>query len=153
MKWAPVISICILSGMMLYSCSTRQPEFRDIKNVRIAKAGFKSTTLSLNVLMYNPNSFGLELSETDLDIFLDNTYFGHSGQRFKIAIPRKAEFKVPITLEVNSKNFLKNGLNALFNKKIELKIKGAIRLGKSGIYKTINIDYTGTHEVSLSNLF
>jgi hypothetical protein len=147
------ILLALIGSLIMASCSTRKPEFREIKNVKLNKIGLKSTTLTLDVVMYNPNPFALELTETDLDILINNTLLGHSGQRYKIKIPGKANFIVPIMLEADSKQLLKNGFNALVNKKIELRAKGAVRLGKSGIYKTVKVDYAGTHEISLSELF
>ena len=143
----------IVSMLLLASCTTREPEFREIKNVHLSKAGFKTTSFTLDVVMYNPNPFGLELTETDLDILINNNYLGHSGQRYEIKIPGKANFTIPIKLEADSKQLLKNGFNALVDKKMELRAKGAVRLGKSGIYKTIKVDYAGTQEISLSEFF
>lgn len=130
-----------------------EPEFREIRNVELKKAGFKASTLALEVVMHNPNHFGVELSQTDLDILLDNSYFGHSGQSYKIRIPKKSDFIVPVILEVDSKKLLKNGLNALLNKKIEVRARGSIRLGKGGVFKNFKVDYAGLHEFPLNSLF
>jgi len=101
----------------------------------------------MDVVMYNPNNFGLDLDQTDLDIHIDNTFFGHTSQKMQIKIPRKADFTIPILLDVDSKKLLKNGLNVLMNDKVEIKAKGSIRLGKAGIYKIYPVDYAGMQKI------
>ena len=136
------------------SCSPpKDPEFREIKHIKIEKLGFSSSKVSMDVVMYNPNNFGLDLDQTDLDIHIDNTFFGHTSQKIQIKIPRKADFIIPIILDVDSKKLLKNGLNVLMNDKVELKAKGSIRLGKAGIYKIYPVDYAGMQTVPKSALF
>ena len=140
-----------LVGLFLFlSCSftkVKEPEFKELSNIKIEKMGLSTSTLSMEAIYFNPNNWGMELTETDLDIFIDNSYLGHTRQKFRIRINKKSDFSIPVLLEVDSKKLLKNGLNLLTSEKVEVKAKGKVKIAKAGIEKSINVDYTGMHPV------
>ena len=122
--------------------------YRDFKNLKIEKVGFASTTLKLDLIYYNPNNFGLQLKYADLDIFVDNNYLGHSTQDYQINIPRLAEFTMPMQLDVDMKNLLKNSFQSLLGKEVLVKITGTVKLGKANVYKTFPVNYEGLQTFS-----
>ncbi len=131
------------------SCqSPKELVYRDFKNVKIEKAGFAATTLKVDLIYYNPNNFGLQLKYTDLDIYVDNNYLGHSSQDYQITIPKLAEFTLPIAIEVDMKNLLKNSLSSLLGKEVMVKITGTVKLGKANVYKTFPVNYEGLQKFS-----
>ena len=135
------------------SCSIKEPEFREVKKLAIKKAGLKSSTLTMEVVMHNPNGFGVDLSRADLDLYIDDSFLGRTEQQYKVHIPKNSDFSVPVSLEVNTKTVLKNSLNVLLNEKVAFKAMGSIRLGKKGVYKTFKVDYSGMHSVPLDAVF
>ena len=125
--------------------SCREPkdlEFKEFKNLTIEKLGFAGAALKVDLVYYNPNNFGLELNRTDLDLFVDSTFLGHSSQEIQVAIPRRDIFTLPLKIDLDMKNLLKNGLMGLFNKKIQVRLLGNVKVGKAGLYKNFNVDYT-----------
>src|SRR5687767_8710802 len=99
---------------LLPSCvAPKELQYRDFKNFSIEKVGFSSTTIRMDLIYYNPNNFSLQLKTTDLDIFLDNNYLGRTMQEQQLTIPSRAEFSIPITMEVDMKHLLKNGIITL----------------------------------------
>jgi LEA14-like dessication related protein len=122
--------------------------YRDFKNLKIEKVGFAATTLKLDLVFYNPNNFGVQLKYTDLDIFVNNNLLGHSTQDYQIAIPKLAEFTMPLQVDVDMKNLLKNALPTLLGKEMMVKITGTIKLGKANVYKTFPVSYEGSHKFS-----
>ena len=144
--------LACLAGIILFMSSCRAPkdlEFREIKNLNLVKIGFAGTTLKADVVYYNPNNFGLELNRTDLDIFVDSTFLGHSSQDLQVAIPKRDIFSIPIELELDMKNLLKNSLFTLLNKEVLVKVIGKVKVGKAGIYKSFNINYESVQHLSL----
>ena len=139
--------ICILVFFMSSCRSPRDLEFRELKNISVENVDFRSATLKADLIYYNPNNFGLELNRADLDIYLDSSYFGHSSQDFQIAIPKRDLFTLPVKLELDIKNLLKNGLNAFFNKEVQIRAIGSIRLGKAGVYKSFKMDYSTMQKI------
>lgn len=137
-------SIFIILILWTTSCQTpKDLVYRDFKNLKVEKVGFASTTLKLDLIYYNPNNFGLQLKYTDLDIYVNNNYLGHSSQDYQISIPRLAEFTMPLAIEVDMKNLLKNAFPTLLGKEVMLKVTGTVKLGKANVYKTFPVNYEG----------
>ena len=142
------VAILLIS---IFATSCQAPKelvYRDFKNLTVEKVGFAATTLKLDLVYYNPNNFGLQLSYTDLDIYVDNNYLGHSTQDYQISIPRLAEFTMPLAIEVDMKNLLKNALPTLFGKEVMVKITGKVKLGKANVFKTFPVNYEGLQKFS-----
>lgn len=140
-----VFIICILS-----SCrAPKDLEFREFKNLKVENLGFSNANLSLDLVYYNPNNFGLQLTSTDFDIFIDTTRLGHSLQDVQVAIPKRDVFVVPLKVDLDMKNLLKNGITALLNKEVKVKVLGKVKVGKAGVYKSFNVNYETTQRFSL----
>jgi len=138
--------------LAIFTPSCQEPKelvYRDFKNLKLEKVGFAASTIKVDLVYYNPNNFGLQLKYSDLDIFVDNTYLGHSGQSYQITIPRLAEFTIPLAVDVDMKNLLKNTLPTLLGKEVMVKIKGTVKLGKANVYKTFPVNYEGLQKFSL----
>ena len=136
--------------LLLSFCSTpKQLEYREFKNFTIDKPGFASTALKMDLLYFNPNNFGLELNHTDLDIFINNTYLGKATQVIQVQIPRNAEFTIPITMDVDMKNLLKNGFVSMLNSEVTIKVNGTIRVGKLNVFKSFPVNYEGKQQFTL----
>jgi LEA14-like dessication related protein len=138
--------------VLLVMTSCREPkelEYRDFKNISSEKLGLSSSIFSIDLIYYNPNNFGVDLKRTDLDIYIDNNYLGHTSQDFQIHIPKRAEFTLPLKINVDMKNAYKNALPALFGKEILLKVTGSVKVGKANIYKSFNVNYEGKQTFSL----
>ncbi|MEP7254738.1 MAG: LEA type 2 family protein [Ferruginibacter sp.] len=141
----------ILSFTLFLTISCQAPKelvYRDFKNLKVGKLGFGSSTLNLDLIYYNPNNFGLQLRNTDLDIYVDGNYLGHSSQDLQINIPRLAEFTLPLQIEVDMKNVLKNALPTLLGKEVVVKVTGKVKLGKANVYKSFTVDYESVQRFS-----
>ena len=132
--------------LMLFMPSCREPkelEYRNFKNLSSEKLGFSSSTFKVDLIYYNPNNFGVQLKRTDLDIYIDGNYLGHTAQDYQINIPRRGEFTLPIKVEVDMKNAYKNAFPALFGNEVLVKIVGKVKLGKANVYKSFDVNYEG----------
>lgn len=142
--------ITIFTTVIMASCSApKDLEFREYNGLSLEKMGFTSTTLTMNLVYYNPNNFGMELKRSELDIYIDSTFLGHSSQDLQVAIPRRDVFTVPLKVQVDMKNLLKNGLTTLMNKQVNVRALGTVKVGKAGVYKNFKVDYSGNHQFSL----
>ncbi len=150
MNWFFRILVLFIFSAIMASCSApKDLEFREYNNLAFEKMGFTSTTLSMNLVYYNPNNFGMELKRSELDIYIDSSFLGHSSQDLQVAIPRRDVFTVPIKVQVDMKNLLKNGLATLMNKEVNVRALGTVKVGKAGVYKNFKVDYSGNHQFSL----
>ncbi|MEO6358174.1 MAG: LEA type 2 family protein [Ferruginibacter sp.] len=148
-KHLPTLSIFILLTNLLVSCSTpKELEYRNFNNLQVEKVGFAATSLKMDLVYYNPNNFGMELNRTDLDIYINNNYLGRTAQEYQISIPKRAEFAIPIKIDVDMKNLLKNGLTTFLTNEVMVKVTGTIRVGKLNVFKTFNVNYEGKQQFS-----
>lgn len=139
-----------LAIFFLTSC--HQPKdlvFKEFKNLSLEKLGFAGVALKVDLVYYNPNNFGLELNRTDLDLFVDSSFLGHSSQDIQIFLPRRDFFTIPLKVDLDMKNLLKNGLTGFFNRDIHVRLLGKVKVGKAGVYKSFNVDYTTVQNFSL----
>ena len=91
----------------------------------------------------------MDLKRTELDLYVDNTFLGHSSQELQVAIPKRDVFTIPLKVDLDMKNLFKNGLISLFNKTVNVRAVGTIKVGKAGVYKNFNIDYTSQQAIPL----
>lgn len=146
------ITYSLFLALMLIMTSCRAPKdlvFKEYKNLNIQNIGFKDATLSVDLVYYNPNPFGIELNRTDFDLYVDSSYLGHSTQNVQVAIPARKDFTLPLKLNVDMKNLLKNGLTSYFNKAVTIRLVGNVKVGKAGIYKNIKVDYSSVQNFSM----
>ncbi|MEI2749998.1 MAG: LEA type 2 family protein [Ferruginibacter sp.] len=134
---------------ILSSCrSPKDLEFREFKNLSLENIGFSAAKLKVDVVYYNPNNFGLELNRTDLDIFVDSSFLGHSAQDVQVKVPRREQFSIPLVIDLDMKNLLKNGITALLNKEVNIKVVGRVKVGKAGVFKSFPLTYTTRQKLS-----
>ena len=140
-------SLLVLGMTVLQlSCSAPKPiEYRDFKDFAIEKLGFTQSTVRMDLIYFNPNNVGLQLKRTDLDIFIDGTYLGHTAQEWQITVPKKRDFAIPIKIDVDMKNLLKNGWNTLTRKEVLVKVSGKIKMGKANVFISYPVNYEGRH--------
>jgi LEA14-like dessication related protein len=143
--------VCALGILFfLNSCQgIKDLEFKEYKNFKLEKAGFSKSTITVDLVYYNPNTFGLELKNTDLDIFINDNLLGHSVQDVQVHIPKKQQFTLPLKIDVDMKNILKNSLTTLLSKEVTIKATGKIKVGKANIYKTLPFEYSTKQEIGL----
>ena len=149
LKTAPILFVFIVLTNLLISCSTpKELEYREFKNLTVEKIGFSSTALKMDLIYYNPNNFGLELNRTDLDIFINNNYLGRTSQEYQVSIKKREEFAIPIKIDVDMKNLLKNGLTTFLSNEVMVKVTGTIRVGKLNVFKNFTVNYEGKQQFS-----
>ena len=80
--------LLVVSILLLPSCrAPKELEYKDFKDFSVEKLGFSSSAVKMNIVYYNPNNFGLQLKRTDLDIYIDGTYLGHTSQNTRWIYP------------------------------------------------------------------
>ena len=103
----------------------------------------------MDLIYYNPNNFSLQLKTTDLDIFLDNNYLGHTTQEQQLTIPSRAEFSIPIIMEVDMKHLIKNGIITLVKNEVSVKVTGSVRVGMANIFRNFPVNYEGKQQFTI----
>ena len=135
--------LLLLSLLPLACITPKALEYRTFQNFTLEKLGFSSTAIKLDLVYFNPNNYGIYLKTTDIDIFINDAYLGHSTQDYQISIPKKEEFAIPLKIDVDMRNLLKNGLNTFLRNEVTVKITGSIRVGKANVFMSFPVLYEG----------
>ena len=137
-----------ITTLLFVSCkNVKQPDFRSIENVRISQFGLKESTLTAEIVYFNPNKFKLKLKEAEGDAWLDSNYLGHFYIDTLIKIHKLSEFRLPVTLKMDMANILQNTSAIFSNKDVMVKIEGKARVGKGLIYISYPIRYQGKQNI------
>lgn len=141
----------LLIGLVtLASCRTgnvKEPEFRDISNIRLVDVGVLQSTAGLDLIYYNPNNFGVQLNEARGDVYIDNAYLGRFTLEQTVQVDRKSEFVVPALIKVDMIGAIKNQREILKKKEVLVRIDGMARVKKSGFSKDIPIKYESMQNI------
>jgi LEA14-like dessication related protein len=144
------ILILTIFAFTILSCSSpKELEYQDYKNFHLEKLGFTTSRVTLDLQYYNPNNFGLQLRRTDLDIFINNTFLGHSGSDTLINIPRRDTFLLPIQFDTDMKNVFKNAWNTMTGNEVTVKVTGRVKVGKANVFMSMPVNYEGKHTFPL----
>lgn len=152
MKNTSIQFLAIFITLVVFQTSCHEPkslEFREFKNLTLDKLSFAGAALKVDLVYYNPNNFGLQLNRTDLDVYVDSTFLGHSSQDIQVNISKRDVFTIPLKLDLDVKNFLKNGITSMLNKSVSVRVLGSVKVGKAGIYKSFPVDYTSIQNFSM----
>jgi LEA14-like dessication related protein len=142
--------IFFCSSSLLISCGPPKAlEYRDFKNFTIEKLGFSASSVKMDLLYFNPNNYGLQLKRTDLDIYINDIFMGHTSQEYQITIPRKEEFSIPIQMDVDMQNIYRNSLNVMMKKQVMVKLTGSVKVGKANVFISFPVNYQELETFSL----
>lgn len=134
----------------LLSCSSPKAlEYKTYHNFSVEKLGFNNSTIKLDLEYFNPNNFGMQLKNSDLDIFIDGNLLGHSSFDTLITIPRRDTFILPIKFDVDMQNIYKNAWSTLTGKEVLIKLTGKLKIGKANVFMSLPVNYESKETFSL----
>ena len=145
-----LILILAPAALFLGSCKSeriKEPQYREIQNVRIMEVGLLQTTAGLDLVYYNPNDFGVTLSEARGDVYIDNMFFGRFGISDKVSVRKHQEFIVPTVLKMDNISAIKNHREIWKKKQASIRIEGFATVKKAGFNKEIPIKYEGIQDI------
>ena len=139
-----------LVGLVLVSCNggnVKEPEYRDIQNIRVAEVGVLQTTAAIDLIYYNPNNFGLTLNEARGDVYLDDAYLGRFTLDEKVHVGRRSEFIVPAMIKLDNIGAIKNHRDIYKKKEAKVRIEGFATVSKAGIRKEVPIRHESIQNI------
>jgi LEA14-like dessication related protein len=142
-----IICLVVIAGI---SCKKPQSfEYRGLQNFKVSNLGFDKSTVSMDLIYFNPNNFGVELRKVDCDVYLEHNYVGKYALDTLMHIAKKSEFAIPSKMDIDMKNIFKNALTSIFSSEVLIEVKGTTRVGKAGIFITVPFNYSGRQKLSL----
>ena len=138
------------AALLLGSCKSdniKEPVYREIQNVRIMDIGLLQTTAGLDLVYFNPNDFGVTLSQARGDVYIDNMYFGRFGINDKVSVRKRQEFIIPAVLKMDNISAVKNHREIWKKKQALIRIEGFATVTKAGFNKDVPIKYEGIQDI------
>lgn len=142
----------LIVATLFVSISCKSPKafvYRDVRNFKVDNMGFTKSRVSMDLLFFNPNSFGVKLKKVDCDLYLDSNYVGKVLLDTLMFIPKTSEFNLPAHFNIDMKNLFKNSFNLIFNREVLIGARGTTRVGKGIFYVTIPFNYEGKQKLNL----
>ena len=139
-----LISTLGLVVVFLSSCSTsnvKEPEYRDIREIRLVDVGVLHSTAGMDLIYFNPNNFGVTLSEARGDVYIDNKWLGRFDLGQKISVKKRSEFTVPALVKIDMIGAVMNQREIWKKKEALIRIEGVARVNKAGFSKEVPIKY------------
>jgi LEA14-like dessication related protein len=145
-----MISTLALAIILLTSCGTsniREPEYREISEIKLVEVGLLQSTAGIDLVYYNPNNFGVQLSEARGDLYVDNAYLGRFSLEEKVQVRKRSEFIVPAIIKLDMIGALRNQQEILKKKEVLVRVEGTARVKKAGISRDIPLKYEGMQNI------
>jgi len=139
-----ILSILPIFLIVLSSCGTsnlKEPEYRDIRNIRLLTLGPLQSTAGVDLVYYNPNKFGVQLETARGEIYIDSSYFGQFELDEKVQVKKRSEFILPATVKVDMISAIKNQRDLYKKKEALVRIQGTAVVRKAGFSKEVPISY------------
>ena len=145
-----MIFTLVTGVLFLSACKTanvREPEYRDIRNIRLEKLGALQSTAGVDLIYYNPNNFNVQITDARGDVYIDNMYFGRFGISDKVAVSKRREFIIPALLKMDNISAVKNHREIFKKKEALIRIEGFATVRKAGFNKQVPIKYEGIQDL------
>ncbi len=145
------ILLLFLTVLALASCHYEQVDFVRMQGLKLDKIDDNEVFLHVDFEMHNPNKYGITMKPSDVDIYLEDVYFGKGYLLEKVKFPKRstATYSAPIKIALEKGKLLQ--LVALgMRERIKVRVTGKVK-GAVGIFgKKIRVDET--RELSGANL-
>ena len=145
-----LISTLLIGLIVLSSCGSanvKEPEYRDIREVRLIELGLLQSTAGIDLIYYNPNNFGVQVAEARGDVYIDNVYLGRFGLGEKVQVKKRSEFIVPAIIKLDMIGAIKNQRDLLKKKEVLVRIEGMARVKKSGLSRDVPIKFESMQNI------
>jgi LEA14-like dessication related protein len=146
-KW----TVWALLPLLLIGCAKPTGfDYLGVKNVKLVQLGLKESTVAVDVEYFNPNKFPVTMKRAEVDVYVNNNYFGKTTLDSTIKIPGRDTFYLPVLLKMNMNTTVMQLLNALRQGQQEVLVKmdGKARVGRGVFFINYPIKYEGMQKLS-----
>ena len=135
----------ILALVIFLLINFRYPTLVSIEKCDILSLEGDSLTLSVSVLVYNPNMFGADLNQIDTKVSIDNQVLGTSKLRIPAKIAANEETLINFQSKVSLKSLSKLFPKLMDKKKAVIKIDGIFSINV--LWNVLNIPASTSSEL------
>lgn len=132
---------------MLASCSFyTEVEVKEVQNIAVTDFTQDLVQAEVTMLIHNPNWYAVTLTQSDIDVFVNQRDMGKVNLVEKVKLPSKSTTSYTIKLQGNyetvGNDFLGNLLGLLMAPEAEFKAKGYVKGRALLIGREVPVDIT-----------
>lgn len=144
-----ILSALLLFMVVLCSCGKmEEPQFKRLENFNVKSLGLKETVVGFDATLHNPNSFGVTVKESAVDVYLDSVFVGNFKQTQQISVNSEADFSIPLEGKIPISRAINMNLPGLIGKEVLVRADGSVRVGKAGVFVTKEFSYEGRQRLT-----
>ena len=135
--------VAAIAFFMLQSAGcnhVKELEYKGVKKTKLQTLNLSNAQLLVELEYFNPNNFGLDVKETNLNIYLNDKFIAVADQPTKTQIPKSALFTFPVVAHFDPLKVLGFAVKNLLSKTVKLTLQGSAKIGKQGVYIKVPVD-------------
>lgn len=149
------ILFLLLTVFQLTACTVSEyPVFKEVKNVRFKSLSLlngPAVTFRADAVFFNPNDVGANVTEVDLDFYIDGKKVTHINQNVTAEMKAQSEFVLPLDIGIALKDIYKDGKSALSSvlksRTIQYRMNGTLKVGLGSVEFEVPVDHEGEEKV------
>ncbi|MBP6455210.1 MAG: LEA type 2 family protein [Chitinophagaceae bacterium] len=122
-------------------------EYKGVGETKMESLQLNNAKMRIVLQYFNPNKFGLDVKETQLEVYGNDTYLGIAEQPEAMSVPANSAFDFPIIINFNPLKAVGSAFKNLTAKTIKLHVKGTAKVGKGGVFVKVPVDVVEDVEV------
>src|SRR5205085_10046285 len=97
-----LISALVLFIVSIIACNKPQSfEYRGMQNLKVDSIGLVSSKITLELVYFNPNNFGVDLRNVSCDVYINHNYLGKYNLDTLMHIAKRSEFLIASSMQVD----------------------------------------------------
>jgi len=149
-RLATILCLLVITGITISSCEKPDQDI-ELKMVRDVVADANTDPmLKAEAIFYNPNNVSGKLRHINVDIYVNGKKAGTVEKDYRIRIPAKGEFSVPLEVKLNMKELgtVQTLLGLIGGKKFDIEYLGKLGLTYHGLPVRVPVKYKSQIRVS-----
>src|SRR5215471_12560834 len=119
-----VFLLLFLFTLLTTACNKPQSfEYRGMQNLKVDSIGLESSKISLELVYFNPNNFGVDLRNVNCDVYINHNYLGKYILDTTMHIANRSDFSMPSYINRDMKNLFKKTTRTFLSKDELVEIK------------------------------
>ena len=136
----------VLALLFFTACKAPiEPDFKEIKDLKVSLSGFTSARITGEALFFNPNNTSLDIKNAEIDVSVDGQKVTRISKEINIKALPEEDFTIPIDLKLSLSdlhvNSLSSALDMLGGNEKQIHFTGKIKVKVYGINFNVPIDH------------
>lgn len=137
------VFLVIIVAFVMVSCHIHTPKFQGGESFKMEKMSGQEVKMTIEGDVLNENWFGVKVKPSELDLFIEDVYFGKLNLDKKVKMKRKrtTHLVAPVTVKLEKGVMLK-AMRLMSKDKLKVQLKGKAKAGVFIFSKKMEIDET-----------